>query len=95
MALHTNSSTRSGNEGETPFKLDQIIDSGNGNANYFPQFAKLEIAICMAMFVAFFDFDIVDKHGKSESAKLPPLNHNNISSTRQPGQAWLKCTSRT
>ncbi|KAK2597419.1 hypothetical protein QQS21_005967 [Conoideocrella luteorostrata] len=60
------------------------------------RFAKLEIAICMAMFFAFFDFDIVDKHGNNAgSAKLPALNHNNISSKRQPGEAWLKCRSRT
>ncbi|KAG5981566.1 hypothetical protein E4U55_002822 [Claviceps digitariae] len=61
---------------------------------YGMQFAKLEMAICMAMFFAFFDFDLVDREGQTGNVPLPPLNLENFSAKRQPGHAWLKCRRR-
>ncbi|KAG6010364.1 hypothetical protein E4U21_006928 [Claviceps maximensis] len=58
------------------------------------RFAKLEMAICMAMFFASFDFDVVDREGKTGDVSLPPLNLDNISAKRQPGHAWLSCRRR-
>ncbi|KAG5990627.1 hypothetical protein E4U54_004060 [Claviceps lovelessii] len=58
------------------------------------QFAKLEMAICTAMFFAFFDFDVVDREGKTGDVSLPPLNLDNFSAKRQPGHVWLKCRRR-
>ncbi|GAB0141387.1 hypothetical protein EsHS_00001984 [Epichloe bromicola] len=58
------------------------------------RFAKLEITICIAMFFAFFDCQVADEKGNTENVKLPPINHNNICSKRQPGHTWLKCRRR-
>ncbi|KAG5980642.1 hypothetical protein E4U43_006714, partial [Claviceps pusilla] len=58
------------------------------------QFAKLEMAICTAMFFALFDFDVVDREGNTGDVSLPPLNLDNFSAKRQPGHVWLKCRRR-
>ncbi|POR32011.1 Obtusifoliol 14-alpha demethylase [Tolypocladium paradoxum] len=58
------------------------------------QFAKLEITISTAMFMAYYDFTRCDKHGNATAEPLPNINRNAIGAKRPAANVFLKCSPR-
>jgi hypothetical protein len=50
--------------------------------------------MCVAFFVTFFDFKLVDELGREEGAKLPQLPVGHFAPIMQRGEAFLRCERR-
>ncbi|KAK7422595.1 hypothetical protein QQX98_001619 [Neonectria punicea] len=57
------------------------------------KFAKLEITVTTAMFMAHLDFRLSDKNGRPVD-KLPPINRNNLGAMKPKEDIYFKCTPR-
>ncbi|KND87478.1 Obtusifoliol 14-alpha demethylase [Tolypocladium ophioglossoides CBS 100239] len=58
------------------------------------RFAKLEITISTAMFLAYYDFRRCDKHGNDTTEPLPSISRNAIGAKRPVTNVFLKCSPR-